>query len=511
MPPTDSDEATMGLAALHVIQGRDVPIYMYGQHYMGVLEAYLAVPFVALLGTTTLALRIPELLLYAAFLPLMYRLVTRLYSPWFATFSVGLLAIGSDRVLKDQLIAHGRTAEIKPVAAALLLIAISLASERSRRRTLACLGWGLIAGLMLWVDWLIVPYLATALTVLLIRDRTGRARLGRDWLWLAAGLLAGAVPLIAYNVTAAPGEGSLTVFWHLNQGPSTSLAARLFGGVMLGVPLSTGVCHPSHCTAAERLWGPAFLLLLVLAGSQALIAVRRHRVPTRQWGRLALVTAALFSVAAYSRGSAAAISPIESARYLSCVLVSLPAALWPLWAAARQLVATRRSGSPSGAGPRGLTGTVLALLPLVAFAALSLDAAGALVTRKDAIAAAATRQAALIRSLEATGAPHLYADYWTCNRLAYATRERIACAVLEPTMESGQDKYPPLAAIVHADPHPVYAFPARSVTDNAFVDYLRGNGIQYAVSDVAGYHVYRVPAGAGVPLRRSRSMLVRRP
>jgi hypothetical protein len=186
------------------------------------------------------------------------------------------------------------------------------------------------------------------------------------------------------------------------------------------------------------------------------------------------------------------------------VLVSVPAALWPLWTlAARGRVLIRQHGHGGAAGRRGWRATapaVVAALSLVAFAALSLDATAALAVRKDAIAAAATRQSQIIRALEATGHTHLYSEYWTCLRLAYATRERIACAVLEPDLESGQDKYRPLAAIVHADPHPVYAFPAGSETDLAFASYLRENGSAYTVSEVAGYHLYQVPGAAAVPL-----------
>ncbi|HEX2774600.1 MAG TPA: hypothetical protein VHN18_19540, partial [Micromonosporaceae bacterium] len=41
VPGTNSDEATFGLAAMHIAQRRELPIYMYGQHYMGALESYL--------------------------------------------------------------------------------------------------------------------------------------------------------------------------------------------------------------------------------------------------------------------------------------------------------------------------------------------------------------------------------------------------------------------------------------------------------------------------------------
>ena len=93
-PPTNSDEGTMGLAALHILDGREHPAFFYGQHYMGTLEAYLAAPLLAVAGPSVLALRLPALLCYAAFLWLMYRLTRRLYTPWLAAATVGLLSFG---------------------------------------------------------------------------------------------------------------------------------------------------------------------------------------------------------------------------------------------------------------------------------------------------------------------------------------------------------------------------------------------------------------------------------
>src|SRR5438552_2821269 len=77
VPPTNSDEGTMGLAALPVLHAGEHPAFFYGQHYMGTLEAYPALPLVALTGPTVVALRLPAIVLYAAFLWLMYRLTTR--------------------------------------------------------------------------------------------------------------------------------------------------------------------------------------------------------------------------------------------------------------------------------------------------------------------------------------------------------------------------------------------------------------------------------------------------
>ena len=47
MPEINSDEATMGLEGMHIAFRGEHAIFLYGQDYMGVLEAYIAAFFSA--------------------------------------------------------------------------------------------------------------------------------------------------------------------------------------------------------------------------------------------------------------------------------------------------------------------------------------------------------------------------------------------------------------------------------------------------------------------------------
>src|SRR5713101_4261775 len=79
-PPTNSDESTMGLMALHIASLKDFPIFMYGQLYMGAFEAYLAAVLFHLFGTSLFTLRLAMMLLYTFFLVSMYLLTSLLYT-----------------------------------------------------------------------------------------------------------------------------------------------------------------------------------------------------------------------------------------------------------------------------------------------------------------------------------------------------------------------------------------------------------------------------------------------
>ena len=350
IPPTNSDEATSGLVALHIAQGREFPLFFYGQYYMGALESYLAAPLFLLAGPSTLALRVPNLLLYAAFLALMWHLARRLYGPGLAVATVALLALGSDRIVKNQLIAGGGYPEMNPAGALLMLLAVNLGLGVLRRRTSAYAGWGLVAGLTLWDDWLVLPYVAAAGVLLLAscwRELRGRAGLA-----LAGGLAVGLVPIVAHNLTAPPEHRSLAVYTSLGGTEEASWGDRWYGGVLFGVPMGTGLCEPGRCEPWQMWWGVAYPVLLVAAGTLAVRALRRagdlapavaatipagaeaattaapaaaraaHGERVRQGGRLALVAAAALSLLAYATSDAAGTTPVESARYLSCLAIS---------------------------------------------------------------------------------------------------------------------------------------------------------------------------------------------
>jgi len=498
VPPANADEGTTGLAALHIATGTDFPIFFYGQQYLGAIQAYLAVPWISAFGTTWWALRIPPLILFAAFLGLMYLLTRRLYSPWFGTVIVALLALGADRVVKNALIGGGGYPESSVLGAALMLGAAALAASADpaagsgpagprARRLLAFAGWGLAAGLVLWGHWLLLPYLAAAGALLV----AGCWRELRRWPGAAAlaGLLIGAAPLISHNLTAAPGADSWTVLRALQTaGGEAPLADRLYGGVIVGLPLSTGMCPPAHCTGWQLWFGPVYLVLLVIAG---VMAVRGLRAATtraeraQQGARLALLAAATLTIWLYVDTAGAAETPTESARYLHYGLISLPAVLWPLWPVAARGAAARR---------------IPATAVLAAVAGLMVVATGALIRAVPAYETQARDERDLVVALDRLGLDRIYSEYWTCNRLTFVTRERVLCAVLDDRLHRGFDRYPPHAEAVWASPRPAYVLPIDEPIDGIFAARLRASGISAQVDEVAGYHIYRPAENVGVPL-----------
>ncbi|WP_155373613.1 glycosyltransferase family protein [Catellatospora vulcania] len=466
----------MGLAALHISEGRELPIYFYGQHYMGTIEAYLAAPVVALFGTSVTALRVPTILLFACFLTVMFVLVRRLFSPGLAVVAVGLLAFGADRVVKNQLIAGGGYPESAPMVAGLLLLTHGLMTRRLTS-PYAFGGWGLLFGLIVWNHWLPVPYLLGALVALL----SARVLTGRRTAVLLAGALVGALPLVIDNLTAGWQDNSVAVFLGLNgAGTDAPLLDRLHGGAWFGLPMGMGLCSPSRCEGWSLWWAPVFVLLLAAAIVGSVRGLRRLRTAggdgaeagqgrAQEIMRLVLAVGGLLSLLSYVRSPAAADTPIESARYLALLGISLPAALWPLWRVIRARTVW----------------AVPAALPVVALALTMLAASIGLARQVPGYHTAGEGQRQVVAALRNSGYRYVHGEYWTCNWISYLSTEQTVCGVVDEQLGRGFNRYEPYwraraEAVVAATGSPLDAELARRMPTSVPVS-------------VGGYRIYPMP------------------
>src|SRR5947209_6078844 len=122
-PLTNSDEAILGLQALHILHQGELPIFASGQNYMGTLEAYLGACFFQLFGPSTFALRLGLVIMYTGFLLALYLLARLLYTKGVALIALFFLCLGSSDTLFGQLIAIGGYVETLLFATLSLLLA----------------------------------------------------------------------------------------------------------------------------------------------------------------------------------------------------------------------------------------------------------------------------------------------------------------------------------------------------------------------------------------------------
>ncbi|NLU78832.1 glycosyltransferase family 39 protein [Micromonospora sp. HNM0581] len=490
VPVSNSDEATFGLAALHIAQGREQPIFLYGQRYMGMLESYLAAPLLAVSGPSWPVLRLPVLALYALFLWLIHRLTRQIGSPWFATVIVGLLALGSERVVRDQVTAVGGRPEVKVAVLAMLLVVVALARGTVRHRALTVGGFGLLAGVALWSDWLIVPYLAMVGLALVWTLR--RELLGRAGLLLVVGFTVGLAPMIRDNLVAPPGQDSLSVLRGISggNGPVPPWSRRLDGGLLEGVPLASGLCPVDGCARWQNWFGLLYPLLLVAAATLAGLAYRRASGRDDRVGpvvHLTLLAGAALTLLAYVRSPLAAAEPLGNARYLSVLQLSMPAVLWPLWVSA---VAARRGITGVAGRVVGATATAV----LVALAAGSLATTVLFATTGAAPGRTEERQARQLAEMVRTaGLREVYGEYWTCNRLVFNTDEEVICAVVDDGLRPGQNRYPAYWWRLARAQRPGYVLAADAPADRRLREMLGDRVGKALLAEVGGFRVYHPP------------------
>lgn len=474
VPVTNSDESISGLVAIDIARGDSLPAYFYGQAYMGALESYLAAPLFALAGPSLAALRVPLLVMLVLFLIVMYRLASVLYSPAVGVATVAVLSLPTDRLVQSQLLANGGYPEIVLLAAVLFLLTVRLSLGHVRRPAYALLGWGLAAGVAVWSDPLVLPYVGVAGLLLVIT--AGHTLRGWGIPAVALGAVVGAAPLIVYNLTARPGARTIDALLMMSaaDGP---LSDRLYNALVVGTAQVFGLCSPYACRPAQLAWGPVLLVLLAVAGVLAALAVRSDR-PNRtvHWGRLALVVAAAGSVIAYARSYAAIYDPIGNARYLHGLLVSTPVTVGTVAVALRS-------------GARVLRPAAAALTAAAAVSAVwaSVAAVAIIPAGRDA----ARTRADLIAALQRDGVTRVYSDYWTCHWLTFLTRERIMCAVLGDDLRPGYDRHPRWAAAVRASADPAYLGQVHSVFDARLRAGLEATGVPVTRIELDGFWLYR--------------------
>src|SRR5437588_2298979 len=223
-PVTNSDEGNMALLARHVAYNGEWPIFFYGLPYMGPIEGYIAAPLFHLFGPSTFTLRLGLLPFFPLFLICMYYLTLLLYTQKLALFTVILLCFGSVEIISRQLKAVGEYPETLFFVAFIsfvfswLVLTSHTVKEGSRttpRRIFIYGVLGLVIGVALWVDFLILPFLGTGIVLLLMFCR--RELVSWSGVSLLLGIVIGAFPLIYYNVTAPIDSNSIAVLLSIHR------------------------------------------------------------------------------------------------------------------------------------------------------------------------------------------------------------------------------------------------------------------------------------------------------
>ncbi len=378
-PATNSDEATMGLMARHIAYKGEHPIFIYGQNYMGSLEAHIGAALFFIFGSSLFSLRLSLVLLYALFLVSLYLLTSLLYSKKFALAIIVLFSVGSVELLTRQLKAVGGAVETMLFGCLLILFSswLVLSYQKGtptvsrRRRWFLYWCFGLAMGLGMWSHLLILPFVATSLTFLVFFCyRELRLPV---LVFFVLGLLLGFLPSLIFDIqhpTLHPLDVLLQL--HSTGGTTASIPFTLWdqvrGTILISLPVATGAnpqclvadtpglwrTQITPCLLVQGVWGLSFLLLycvvLLLTVRTLVKHILRQRVATPSdeerrtmvydAARLTLLFSGGLTLLAYLLSPAPALVPLTSTRYLVGLVVMFPVLLAPLWKSAGALFAS---------------------------------------------------------------------------------------------------------------------------------------------------------------------------
>jgi hypothetical protein len=275
-PVTAFRAATVGIAGLRI------PLMV--QDYIGNLNVLLAVPFLAVGGINTVALRALPLALAALTLFFTWKIADKLGGPLVAAVAALLLAVNPTFVFwsRQGIFVTNITALF--FMASLWFGLLWWEGRRPRHLVLAALFCGLgVYAKLLFVWAAIALFLVGAAALLFERARRGRWSLPKLSTLALAGLafVLPLAPLILYNLRT--GGTLISVFGHLghsyygvdNSAYGHNLAVRLEQLVVL--------IRGAHLWYLGGInsndWAPWLLLALVLLAAAAWLARTRHREP----------------------------------------------------------------------------------------------------------------------------------------------------------------------------------------------------------------------------------------
>ena len=430
----DGDEAIVGLMGLDILDGQGVPVFYYGQHYMGSLEAIMASWFFAIFGASSFTLQLVPLVWSLALIVLAYILGRLISGRRGGLIAATLTAVAPPALLVWSSKARGGFIEVVVIGAVALCLTIKwLRSDPGQLRYPVLVGLAL--GLGWWVNnqiiYFIVPIAIFGLAQLiaLFASKSSRndaaavkfTRSARVVFFGTLAFLIGGLPYWWYNLRHGfPSAGmfkaaSWQEFWE-----------HLEGLRMTALPAIVG---------AQRFWQrlPVFpysrhialllyvfpIALLVLArwrqGLGLLVARVDRKCPAELLVLFCLSCCFVFSLSSFGW-------LVQAPRYLLPFYVGLYPLIGiccdALWRRSRALGALYLGAllcfqlAASYAGGRGISGE-----PVVY--------GGQRVARDHGV---------LVQTLDRLGISRVRTNYWIGYRLAFETKQRITFTVLgEPT------------------------------------------------------------------------------
>lgn len=167
----DCDTATVGLMAKHILEG-NIPMFFYGQEYLGPLEAFVMAGSFKIFGMSTYSMFYGQIFLSILFLFSTYLLAKELTNRWAALLAMLYCSLAPFYLIVHNLLPYGYHVELLLMGNFLFVLTYRIIrTDILSRKILYYILLGFIAGLGFWTQYLIAYYLIPVALFLAINER----------------------------------------------------------------------------------------------------------------------------------------------------------------------------------------------------------------------------------------------------------------------------------------------------------------------------------------------------
>lgn len=490
----DADEAIVGLMGKHILEGRSIPTFYYGQHYMGSLEAICASLMFAVFGVSSVTLQLVPLTFSLLLVYLMYVLGRAVGGVPVGRVAALLYAVPPASLVVWSFKARGGFIELLVLGALAMLFTVRWLKKPTWNLLYPTLIW-LTVGIGWWVNnqiiYFIVPIGIFGAIKSLSTIRAGRLSLRQATALSAVSISAffvGSAPYWIYNIKR--GFPSLGMFGFA---PLSDMGEHFSGLFANALPIIFGAMRMWTDTPVYAL---APYLVWLVYGALALLILRARR---RQ-------------LVDMCRGSLDRIEPLELFIVFVpfCCLVFAVSSFGWLSQAPRYLLpmyvglfvlcgwAVSYIGRSSKVAASALLATLLGLNLASCYIGGRAVPGEPIVFNGQRV----SRDHSEINSLlEKLGVTRVRTNYWIGYRIAFETNERVTFLVFEAPKQVRIPEYEDLA-----DPRDRFLVPLLLVPAERelYVPGLAKLGYTFKEASASGYHLlydikHEIPGGVDLP------------
>jgi hypothetical protein len=464
-PHMDSDQATNGLMARHILGG-EFPFFFYGQDYCGSIEAYLISTIFFFLGASRFTLNSAIGLESLFFILLIYFLARAISDKKTALLAALFTALPSYYLVFHSVLARSAYIEIPIIGVLLFIISHKIVyHDETQGRKFLLLGF--LCGLGMWTHFLIIFYLPPIFLLLFIKDQWFWGR--RTIFFLILGLILGGLPLWVHN-TAHP----LTTWHYLmdTSGGSEPFLTSLKDFFLFRFPEALGLRNnetekftiPYFSPALYLLYLGSFISLLIFE-KKGFINLFKLKLETDHSRVLLLLFLFLFPLIFSISGFASA----YTSRYLMPVFSVLPI-FFALFTQRMRSFSIALACLFLGLHLFSNVFGTISRLPLISNA------------QRTQYHQSLENDQNLFAFLKNKNIQWVYTpEYWLSVRLTFDAQEKIIFA--SPT----GDRYPKYTEWIDRALRPAFLFPGDNIV---FEETLKNIGGTYTKSQVFGYSIY---------------------